>query len=237
VKGLAFFGQYAVASDPLNVPLLDYLPSTADFDLTRGRQVEIGIKQSLWNGAVEWSLAGYDIVKTDLLVLTPTYDSIQIGEQSSRGIEAALGIELGAGWRLDANGALLRAQYDNFQYIDATFLVVDFSGNVPILVPEKTANVWVTWEFSPGWQASAGLQYVGEAYENFANTIERPSYTVTNLGLQWKPTDKATLDFRVKNLFDNTYAQYLRTDLFNESSVQGFIAPPRTFEAALSVKF
>ena len=239
VRDLAFFGQYAVATDPLNVPLLDYLATTSEFDLTRGRQIEIGVKQSLWNGVVQWSLAGYDIVKTDLLVFNPvTFQTVQIGQQSSRGIEATLGVELGGGWRLDANGALLRAQYDEFQYIDfATFSVVDYAGKVPILVPERTGNIWVTWAFALRWQASAGVQYVGEAFENFANTIKRPSYTVTNLGLQWQPTDTATLDFRVKNVFDKTYAAYLRVDPFEDDYIQGFIAPPRTFEAALNVRF
>lgn len=239
VQGLAFFGQYAVASDPLNVPLLDTLAANADFDLTQGRQVEIGVKQSLWGGLVEWSLAGYDIVKTDLLVFDPsTFTTVQIGQQSSRGLEAAIGIELGGGWRVDANGAILKAQYDEFEFIDfATFSIVDYAGNVPILVPEKTANIWLTWAFAPNWQASVGVQYVGESFENFANSVKRPAYTVTNLGLRWNPTASATLDLRVKNVFDEVYAAYLREHPDYPGAVQGWIAPPRTFEAALSVKF
>jgi iron complex outermembrane receptor protein len=81
------------------------------------------------------------------------------------------------------------------------------------------------------------LQYVGEAFVDHANTIERPAYTTTNVGLQWKPTDKATLDFRVKNLFDEVYAPYVRSYPYDDNMVQGWVAPPRTFEAALSVKF
>ncbi len=241
VRNLAFFGQYSVASDPLDVPLLDYAKNISDLKLTSGRQYEIGVKQSLFNGAFEWSLAAYDIVKTDLLVRDySTFPAglLQIGQQSSRGLEATVGVELGRGWRVDANGALLKAQYDEFSYIDfSTFGMVDHSGNVPLLVPEKTANIWLTWDFAAGWRASAGLQYVGEAFANHANTIERPAYTVTNVGLQWKPTDKATLDFRIKNVFDEVYAPYVRSYPYDDNMVQGWIAPPRTFEAALGVKF
>jgi len=240
VRGLAFFGQYAVATDPLDRPLLDYLKTTADFDLTRGRQIEVGVKQTLWNGAFEWSLSGYDIVKKDLTVLTPFFETVQIGQQSSRGLEASVGMELGGGWRVDANGAILKAEYDEFSYVDfSTFSIVDYAGKTPYLVPEKLANVWLTWAFAPRWQASAGAQYVGSAFENFANTVERPAYTIANVGLHWKPTDSATLDFRVKNVFDRTYAAYYRADPLSadDSVIQGWIAPPRTFEAALSVKF
>jgi iron complex outermembrane receptor protein len=241
VRNLAFFGQYSVATDPLDVPLLDYAKDISNLKQTQGRQFEIGVKQSLWDGAFEWSLAAYDIVKTDLLVRD--YSSFpaslsQIGQQSSQGLEATVGIVLGRGWRVDANGALLKAQYDDFSYIDfSTFGMVDHSGNVPLLVPEKTANIWLTWDFAVGWRASAGLQYVGEAFVDHANTIERPAYTTTNVGLQWKPTDKATLDFRIKNLFDEVYAPYVRSYPYDDNMVQGWVAPPRTFEAALSVKF
>lgn len=243
VPGLAFFGQYAEASDPLNVPLLDYESNISDLKLTRGRQYEIGVKQVLWGGAFEWSLSAYDIVKTDLLVRdysTVPAGLMQVGQQSSKGIEAAVGAELGGGWRVDANGTILKARYDDFQAFDfggGQFFLVDFSGKVPLLVPEKTANVWLSWAFAPGWQASAGVQYVGEAFANFSNTIVRPSYTVTNAALQWRPTDWATVDFRIKNVFDEIYAPYIRSYSWDDNMVQGWIAPPRTFEAALSVRF
>jgi iron complex outermembrane receptor protein len=244
LPGLAFFGQYAVATDPLNVPLLDLEAINSDFDLTRGRQVEIGVKQSLWNGAFEWSLSAYDIVKTDLLVATSLTQRLQIGQQSSRGIEAAIGVELGGGWRVDANGALVDAQYDEFGAVTFdintfTEVPLDFSGKRPFLVPEKLGNVWVSWAFAPNWLASVGVQYVGSSYENPANTIERPSYTVTNVGLQWRPLPSTTLDFRVKNVFDEVYAQYLSVadPLAETTDVKGWIAPPRTFEAAMSVRF
>ncbi len=241
VRGLAFFGQYAVATDPLQ-PTLELEAARADFDQTRGTQTEIGVKQELWNGALEWTVSAYDIVKTDLLVADPAnlFRVIQIGQQSSRGVEAAVGLRLGDGWRIDANGALLRAQYDDFQFIDlGTFQVIDFTGKVPILVPEKTGNVWLSWAFAQNWQASVGVQYIGQSFENFSNTVERPSYTITNLGLQWRPTEKSRLDFRVKNLFDEFYTPYLRSaDVSDQSSpYQAYIAPPRTFEASLTTRF
>jgi iron complex outermembrane recepter protein len=246
VRNLAFYGQYSVASDPLNVPLLDYAEDISNLKLTKGRQIEVGVKQSLFDGAFEWSLAAYEIVKTDLLFRdTSTQPNTlqQIGQQSSRGVEAAVGIVLGSGWRVDANGALLRANYDDFKAMDfgalhfPPYVLTDYSGNVPALIPERTGNVWVTWDFAPSWSANAGVQYVGESFANIANTVRQPAYTVTNAGLQWKATESATLDFRVRNVFDKLYVPYTRVYTTDDSVVQGWIAPPRTFEAALRYKF
>ena len=249
LPGLAFYGQYAVGSDPIDVPQLDYTKDISNLKQTSGRQYEVGVKQSLFGGAVEWSLAAYDIVKNDLLIRNTSIDwntftietkLQQIGQQSSRGIEATFGAELGGGWRLDANGALVDANYDEFQYFDFDTLEMNnYSGKRPVLIPKQTANIWLTWAFAPGWQVGAGAQYVGAAFENFANTVERPAYTVYNTALQWKPTSAVTLDFRVKNIFDRTYAQYLRTypDVSESNDIQAYVAPPRTFELSLGYRF
>ena len=241
VRNLAFYGQYAVASDPINVPLLDLAKNFSKFDLTTGKEIEVGVKQAFWNGKGEWTLSAYKITKNDLLVLDPFFNFQQIGQQSSRGVEASVGFELGHGWRVDANAAWLKAKYDEFQYVDfSTFSVNDYSGKTPLLVPEQTANIWLTWAFARDWQASAGLQYIGSSYENFDNTVERAAYTIVNAGLQWKPTDAMTLDFRVENIFDKVYAQYLKYDdpaAFGSGGLQGYLGMPRTFQGALTVKF
>jgi iron complex outermembrane receptor protein len=244
VKGFAFYGQYAEGSDPLNVSLLELSSDLSKLKMTTGRQYEVGVKQTLLGGKLEWSLAAYDIVKNDLLVrnlLLGANGLHQIGQQSSQGLEATVGVELGGGWRFDANGALLKARYDEFQAFDVTlFDMHDFSGNRPILVPEQTANLWLSWAFAQGWKADAGLQYVGASFENFDNTVSRPAYTIVNAGLQWKPTDKMTFDFRVENVFDELYSQYLAYDdpvAFGSGSIQGYLAPPRTFSGAMTVKF
>ncbi|CAA2139631.1 Ferripyoverdine receptor [Hyphomicrobium sp. ghe19] len=241
VKNFAIYGQYSVASDPINVPLLDLAKNFANFNLTTGNQIEVGVKQSFWNGRGEWTLAGYRIEKNDLIVLDASYQFQQIGQQSSYGVEASGGLELGYGWRVDANAAWLKAQYDDFQYIDfSTFAVTDYSGKTPILIPEQTANLWLTWAFARGWQASGGLQYIGSSFENFDNTVKRPAYTIVNAGLQWKPTDWTTIDFRVQNVFDKVYAQYLKYDdpaSGGYGGLQGYLGQPRTFSGAMTVKF
>lgn len=238
VRDFAVYGQYAVASDPVNIPLLDYARSNMNFSLTTGRQIEVGVKQSFWSGRGQWTLAAFQIIKNNLLVVNPTNFSLeQIGQQSSRGIEAALSLRLDHGWRIDANATWLRARYDDFKSIDWTiFAVVDYTGKVPILVPQTTANLWLSWAFRPGWEASAGLQYVGASYEDFGNTVVRPAYVLVNVGLQWKPNVQTTFNFRIKNLFDKVYASHLRHDP-DYGYLQGYLGQPRTFQASMNVRF
>ncbi len=235
---LAVYAQYAYGTDPVNVPLLDYLPNIKDFELTKGRQIEVGVKQSFWNGRGQWTVSAYQIVKNNLLVMDPaTYQSVQIGEQSSRGIEAAVSLQPVEGLTVGGNIAYLDARYDRFEYLDpATFNVVDYSGKTPILVPEVTGNLWAAWDFAERWTATAGLQYVGESFEDFGNTVKRKDYALVNVGLAWKPNDTTTVNFRVKNLFDKVYAQYLRYDLFDQT-LQAYIGQPRIFEASVRLTF
>ncbi|MDX3904300.1 MAG: TonB-dependent receptor [Pigmentiphaga sp.] len=202
---LALYGQYAEAADPIGA-LLMLSPSNGRFDLASGRQVELGIKQTFWGGKGDFTLAGYHIVKKNLVtadVADPSV-SVQVGQQSSRGIEATLGLELASGWRLDANAALLRARYDDFTE-SAGGVAVSRAGNTPVNVPERQASMWLSWRFLPAWTASAGMRYVGRRFADRANTLELPSYTVADLSLQWQPRRDTTISLRGFNVFDRDY--------------------------------
>ncbi|MFD1705084.1 TonB-dependent receptor [Methylopila henanensis] len=229
VKNLAFYAQYSEAADPVN-SLLSLTPAQSDFKLSKGRQVEAGVKQSLWDDRFEWTLSAFYIEKKDLLAPRPGAlagtPAEQIGKQSSRGVEASVGVELGHGWRVDANGTILDARYDEFFGAGG----LSYKGNTPNAVPEKLANVWATWRFAENWKAQAGLQYVGRTYTSASNDYKRPAYALVNAGLQWKPTGYATLDARVKNLTDKTYA-------YAGGDYQWYFGAPRTAELALHLKF
>jgi iron complex outermembrane receptor protein len=232
IKNLAFYGQYSVAVDPVS-NLITMSAVNRDFQLSTGKQVEVGIKQSFWGGRGEWTLAGYEITKNNLLARDPTdptnTNPVQIGQQSSRGVEASVGFALDHGWRIDANTALLRAKYDDFTQV-VRGAVVDFAGNVPVNVPQTVSNVWATWAFAPNWSVNAGIQIVGKTYADAANTVAMPAYTVVNAGVQWKPDPSTTVSFRIYNLFDTVYAT-------SGSTTQWLLGMPRTAQLALNVKF
>jgi iron complex outermembrane receptor protein len=227
VKDLALYAQYSEATDPVN-SIISLNPAQQEFKLARGKQVEVGVKQSFWDDRAEWTFAAYHIVKTDLLSPDPNSpgSSLQIGKQSSRGLEASVGAELGYGWRVHANAAILNARYDDFPDGGGG----NYKGNTPNAVPERLANLYATWSFAPQWRASGGLQYVGRTFPSASNDYKRPDYLLVNAGLQWKPSDFATLDFRVKNLTDKTYA-------YAGGDHQWYFGAPRTAELALHLRW
>src|SRR3546814_4667578 len=92
------------------------------------------------------------IRKKDLVTRDPNDPSLreQVGSQSSRGLELTVGVELARNWRVDFNGAILDARYDD--YTDSSGGgAVSRRGNVPPDVPERLANLWLSWKFAPQW--------------------------------------------------------------------------------------
>ena len=181
VKDLAFYGQYSVAVDPVS-NLITMGNANRNFELSTGKQVEIGVKQSFWGGRGEWTLAGYQIVKNNLLARDPDHPSfvVQVGQQSSVGVEASIGLALDHGWRIDANTAVLRAKYDDFvQAVGTT--AVNYAGNVPVNVPQNVSNIWATWAFAPNWSANAGVQALTTAQVNALTTAQLSNMNTDDL--------------------------------------------------------
>jgi iron complex outermembrane receptor protein len=202
---LSVYGQYSKAAAPVS-SMLFLTQGNSKFDLSTGRQVEVGVKQVFWGKRGEWTLAAYDIRKNNLLTRDPSNPAlnVQVGQQSSRGIEASLSLALAERWKLDANATVLRARFDDFAE-SVGGVAVSRSGNVPTNVPERLANLWLSWDFIPAWTASGGLQSVGARYADNANTLKLPAYTTTDLALRWKASEATTLTLRANNVFDKRY--------------------------------
>jgi len=229
---LSVYGQYAEAADPV-ASLLLLSPANKNFDLSKGKQVEVGVKQTFWDNKGQWTLAAYHIQKDNLVTRDPNDPAlrIQVGEQSSRGVEATLSVELTPAWRVDLNAVALRARYDDFNE-SVNGVSVSRNGNVPSDVPERVANAWVSWKFAPQWTASAGVRYVGKRYADSANRIEMAGYTTTNLALQWEARRDLSLALRAFNVFDRQYAE---TAYYNQT--QWLLGEGRRVELSANYRF
>ncbi|MDR7334960.1 TonB-dependent receptor [Roseateles asaccharophilus] len=224
--------QIGRAVDPLGA-LLTTSAAQQQFDLTTGRQIELGYKQLLGERRGAWSVAAYRIEKNKILSRDPLNPNVQqqIGQQSSEGLEATLELALTDTLRLEANAARLRARFDDFQEIVGGSLV-SRNGNTPTGVPETTANVWLRWNFLPAWTAAAGARHIGPRQVDTANTRQITSYTVADATLAWQAMPDLRLNLQVFNLFNRDYA--LST---SNSGNQWLLGRPRGFELAAHVRF
>ncbi|WP_258170411.1 TonB-dependent receptor [Burkholderia multivorans] len=209
---LSVYGQYTTGTDGVS-SLITLSQSSSPFTLSTGQQWEAGIKQEVLGGRGSWTFAVYQIVKRNLVSADPLNPDLseQVGRQSSRGIEWSGALQLGGGWSVAANAALLRARYDDFvEAVDGQS--VSRAGNVPYNIPEQTANVWLDWAFAPGWRAGAGVQYVGRRFGDNANSVAIPSYTLVDASASWRATRNLTLALYLRNLTNRTYAVSTQND-------------------------
>jgi iron complex outermembrane receptor protein len=229
---LNVYAQYATATDSVG-NLCCVSAAQLAFALNQGRQSEVGVKGIVWDDRVEWSLAGYRIVKNRLLTPDPFNpgQSLQVGQQSSRGLEASIAMQLPRGWRIELNGATLEARYDDFSE-NVNGVPVSRDGKRPINVPQQSANLWVTWTISPHWQAQAGARYVGSMYTTNDNTQVLPSYTVVDAGVHWDPVTQFGVDVRLSNALDKFYAH-----TSSNNGGQWILGAPRAVEIAVTTRF
>ena len=228
----SFYAQVARAADPLG-SLVTTSASQAGFDLSTGKQVEVGYKRQLAEGRGAWTVAAYRIEKSKLLSRDANDPTVtqQVGKQSSEGIEATLDLALTSTLRLEANVAKLRARYDDFNEAVGKSLV-SRAGNTPTGVPEEAANLWLNWRFLPRWEAEFGVRHVGPRQVDAANSRKIGSYTVADAGVSWQANPSLKLALRAYNLADRKYAVS-----FSNGGNQWLLGRPRSFELSALVNF
>ena len=229
---LSFYVNYATGVDALG-NLISTSYANRNFGLANGYQVEVGAKQTFLGGRGQWTVALYKIVKKDLLApdpLNPTV-SIQIGQQSSIGIEGSLSLQVTKAFGLQANGTILRARYDRFDELVGG-VRTSRDGNRPSFAANSSANLFATWTFAEQLQLRGGLQYVGQRYANTANTFILPRYATVDAGLRVQVTPRIYADIKADNLLNKDYAL---------TGVSGFsqyvLGPPRQLMVTTGYKF
>lgn len=233
LPSLTVYGQWASALEP-GSQLVTLTYAQKDYKLGRAKQKEIGLKGMLPDNFGEVTVALFDINRKDMLTRDPLNPalSIQIGEQTSRGIELATVLRPVSQWTIEGNASILNAEFENF-YEKVGASAVSRAGNLPPDVPEKTANLWLTYRPNGDWKLSLASHLVGERSGDNANTRTKymRGYTTFDASLGYK-LGKGELMLTVRNLTDKLYA-----DRSYNSGNQFMLGEPRTAEVSWSAKF
>jgi iron complex outermembrane receptor protein len=219
IPGLNAYAQFSKATDVIG-NLQNLTAVQLGFNPPTGQQVEGGLKQSLMGGRIEWTLAGYEIVKKDLLVPDPlnVNNQIQVGQQSSRGVEGSIAFAVTEALRLEANGTVLMPRFDSFQEV-VSGVSISRAGNRPTNVPTQSANLWATYAVNKDWLVQGGLRYVGNRYMDNANTAVLPAYTVLDASVRWNIN------------------RHLALDANGRGTGSWLVGAPRSFEISLTAAF
>lgn len=226
--GANLYAQYATAADPPSGVL-----TTASFAdvrnnsaLTTGRQLELGSKLDFWEGKGSATAAVYQLQRKNFSTQDPNNPSqtLLVGQQTSRGLELAVGLQPTRQWSVQGNIAWVDAQYDSY-----TQNGVSLAGKTPSNTPRVVANLWTSYALNAQWKLNAGLRHVGKVYADNANTQTWAAYTLLDLGMSYEVSRHATLTARVRNVTDKVYALNVGT--------QAYLGAPRTAELALRLRF
>jgi len=221
------YAQYTNATLPVNSLFL-LSASNAAFPMSRGKQAEVGFKQSLPDANLEWTAAAYRIELGNVLSRDPNNpnNTVNNGSQSSRGIELSAVWRPARGWTLAGNLAALDARFDTL--VEAGN--VSRMGKTPPNVPERVVNVFATYRPDGSkFEYFASLNHVGPMYTDNANQIRINGFTTLDAAVSYRMRN-TLLSFRVRNLTDKLYATWA-----GRATSQVLLAPRRTFE--LSAKF
>lgn len=227
------YAQVATSADPpAGILTTANFATLRDFDLSTGRQEEIGAKFQSGDGRSYATLAAYHIVRENLAITDPANpgQTLPVGQQSSRGVELAFGVKPLQALSIDGNLAWVDASLDDF-YESVGGVPVSRAGNRPTNTPSRVANLWLDYLFAPQWSAGLDLRALSSRYADTANTTRAAGYGVLGAHLRWQLDPSTSLTVRGRNLADRDVVTYaLNTDMV-------YLGEPRSWELELKKAF
>lgn len=226
------YAQYSTAADPPSGVLATAgFAALRDFDLTRGRQFEVGSKGSFDGGRGEAAVAVYDIVRKNLSITDPNDRTrvIPVGAQSSQGVELTAQWRVAPQFRIGGHLAWTRARFDEFVEAVGT-QTVSRAGNTPANTPEWVSGLTTTWQPATAMWVALDWRHVGRRFANTANTVFDGAYDLFGLSAQWQLMPQLTLRGRINNLADKTYAATVGANL-------AYLGAPRTAQISADWRF
>jgi iron complex outermembrane receptor protein len=170
---------------------------------TTGEQTEVGIKYQPASNRVLATLAVYELVQENTLVVDPNHTlySIQQGETKVRGVELEGRWNIGHG--LSVYGAYTYADTEVTKSTDPLSL-----GKEIPLQPEHVASLGADYTITGGALSGlgfgAGVRYTGEHYGDAYNQFQTPSYTLFDASVHYD-IGAWRLQLNAQNVGDKEY--------------------------------
>ncbi|TDX62101.1 iron complex outermembrane receptor protein [Methylosinus sp. sav-2] len=241
---LSFYGNYT-ESFSLNNGLNSV--TLAPLGPQKATQWEGGVKAEFFDKRLSATFAYYDIKKTNVAqksVVAPSgvYDLL---DAESKGVEMDITGRVDDNWSIIANYAHTEARVTKGEAFNPAD-PLDLSKEAPVAghrlpgVPDNMGAVWIKYDADgalAGLSAGAGVQRVGAAQGDPANSFQMPAYTILNAMLGYRfaiGSTHVTAQINVNNITNETYF-YGATSFTNRYSMTP--GTPRNVLGSLRVEF
>jgi iron complex outermembrane receptor protein len=207
VKRISLYASYSQSFEPQD-PGNQNASAGGPFAPVASRQIEVGGKGELLNGALQPTIALYRIVRRGIVQVNPDLEPVNgvdqlspVGEVTSKGVEVTLAADVTRDWVVTANYAYNEAHIT----AAAADAAIDNSvgGRFPN-APRHQAGAWTRYQLRGLDGAIAfGAQYVsGQLARSGAHM---KGFAVVDASVT-KSLGFANLLVRIENIFDKTYA-------------------------------
>ena len=168
--------------------------------------VEVGLRSNSFNDRLSFELSAYTAQKENFYFRDANGLNVSDGKTDHEGIELSSSWEvLPEQLRVSTSVAWSDQTYAFDRPVNnASEVIVD--GSQVDTAPEWLARGILAWSPVPNLQTDLMVEHMGEYFTNPANTQDYPGHTIYHLGARYDWNGNLGTFLRVRNLFDERYA-------------------------------
>lgn len=215
VEPVSLYASYTRSFKPLpggNFFGEPFVPETGD-------GIEAGVKFDFAKQRIYATAAVFQVTRANVQAADPLdpRNTVQIGEQRSRGLEFDLNFQPFRNWNTILTYAFTDARItdDTTRNVAGQFVQI---GNQLQGTPRHTGSLWTSYEFDRGalrgFGGGAGVFLVGERFGDNAHTFTVPGYGRVDAAVFYKIYSREKLRYRISfnlnNVFDKLYYSGVR---------------------------
>lgn len=201
----------------------------AVLDPVTGQNYETGWKGAFFNGALNASVALYQIERDNLAELDAGYVVPGTSTTASRAVKGATT----KGYDLELSGELLPGWNISTSYTHSATRDADGDRTLTS-VPIDMIKLWSTYNLQGDWNrltVGGGVNWFGPTHVEFGNyQVTQGDYAVVNAMARYKVSEHLSGSLNLNNLFDKTY-------LASIHGAQGLYGNPRNFAVSARYDF
>ncbi|HEY0662880.1 MAG TPA: TonB-dependent siderophore receptor [Lysobacter sp.] len=172
----------------------------ADVEPEKSRTIELGTKWNLFDNHLTLTSAIFRTEKTNARTPDPTDPALTVltGKQRVDGFEIGLAGRITQRWTVTGGYAWLDGEV-----LDTNDLRE--AGKALGNTPRHSASLWTTYEFTDGFEAGLGVQYVGDRWSSNREERKAEAYTLVDAMVSYRLNDAVALRLNGYNLTNKAY--------------------------------